>query len=127
MARFPDWYQRLDSILETAAASPLETMGRREIRTLFACSERDSLRLLNQFGATKQKDTLRITPSQVRAHLEELRNSPAFRQYRQQTEQVSAFITVENRPRRCASVCSSAIAPSGCWRLSTAPTTYGAR
>jgi hypothetical protein len=95
MARFPDWYNRLDSILETVAASSLETLGRREIQTLFACSERDSLRLLNQLGATKQKDALRITPSQVRAHLEELRDSPAFRQYRQQTEQVAAFVAVE--------------------------------
>jgi DNA-binding MarR family transcriptional regulator len=112
MARFPDWYSRLDSILETA--SPLETLGRREIQTLFACSERDSLRLLNQFGATKQKDALRITPSQVRAHLEALRDSPTFRQYRQQTGQVTAFVAVEkNRPRKLAS--AGLPAPSTAW------------
>ena len=94
MARFPDWYDRLDIILDNLAELSLETLGRREVQKLFACSERDSLRLLNHFGATKQKDALRIAPSQLRAHLEELRNSPAFRQYRQQTEQVAALVEV---------------------------------
>jgi hypothetical protein len=90
MARFPDWYSRLDTILQTLAESPLETLGRREMQILFACSERDSLRLLNQFGAVKQKDALRIAPVRLRTQLEDLRDSPAFQRYRQRGGQVAA-------------------------------------
>ena len=53
MARPPDWFDRLDALQAILRASEIPSLGRREMRELFACSERESLRLLNRFGALR--------------------------------------------------------------------------
>ena len=54
MARHPEWFERLDAIIEVVRqADGLEWLGRKEIKAIFGCSERDSIRLLHKFGAER--------------------------------------------------------------------------
>ena len=51
MARHPEWFERLDAITEVVRQSGgLEWIGRKEMKVIFCCSERDSIRLLHKFG-----------------------------------------------------------------------------
>ena len=69
MARPPDWFDRLDALQATLQASKIPSLGRREMQELFACSERESLRLLNRFGAVKIGDTLQVARPALLAQL----------------------------------------------------------
>jgi hypothetical protein len=94
MAKYPDWFDRLDSILTTLGASPLDSLDRREIEALFACSERDSLRLLNRFGANKTGGTLQIERASLVRQLEALRTSGAYRSFLSKEDRVTGTMAV---------------------------------
>ena len=50
MARHPGWFERLDAIVDLTRQTRAECLGRKEMKALFGCSERDSIRLLHKFG-----------------------------------------------------------------------------
>lgn len=92
MARHPDWFQRLDSILAAAREAPSDTFGRREIRALFGCAERDSIRLLHRFGAEKAADALSLPRGLLVSHLEAVRRSPAYATFQRKRRQVAKHL-----------------------------------
>ena len=103
MARHPDWFERLDAILEITREAATEALGRNEIRAIFGCSERDSIRLLHKFGATPVHDALSLSKTVLLTQLEEIRSGPAyaaFRRQRQQLAQTLAVARAENVARR---------------------------
>ena len=95
MARPPDWFDRLDALQAILRASEIPSLGRREMQELFACSERESLRLLNRFGAVKIGDTLQLArrPALL-TQLEALRASRTFQLFRQKQQQLSETMAV---------------------------------
>lgn len=103
MARHPDWFARLDAILDTTRQMPLECLGRKEIKAVFACSERDSIRLLHKFGATVNADALSLPRSSLLAQLEALQSGTAYSAFLRQRQQVAKHLAVahaENVARR---------------------------
>lgn len=92
MARHPDWFSRLDSILGAARQVPVESFGRAEIRALFACAERDSIRLLHRFGATKTADALSLPRTSLVEHLEAIRAGAAYAAFLRKRRQVAKHL-----------------------------------
>ena len=103
MARHPGWFERLDAILDIARQSPAEFFGRREMKAVFACSERDGIRLLHKFGATEIADALSLPRASLLTQLEELRLGTAYAAFLRQRQQVAKHLAVahaENVARR---------------------------
>ena len=103
MARHPDWFERLDAILDTIRPMSIECLGRKEMKAVFACSERDSIRLLHKFGATVNADALSLPRSSLRAQLEALQSGTAYSAFLRQRQQVAKHLAVahaENVARR---------------------------
>ncbi len=103
MARHPDWFERLDAILDTTRQMPLECFGRQEMKAVFACSERDSIRLLHKFGATKIADALSLPRSSLLAQLGAIQSGMAYSTFLRQRQQVAQHLAVahaENLARR---------------------------
>ena len=103
MARHPDWFERLDAILDIARESPIECLGRQEMKAIFASSERDSIRLLHKFGATEIADALSLPRSSLLTQLEALRSGTAYSAFLRQRQQVAKHLAVahaENVARR---------------------------
>jgi hypothetical protein len=94
MARYPEWFERLDGILSELKGSP-ERLGRDEIRVLFGIGERDSLRLLNRFGARRSGDALAIDRGSLLHQLEALRSTGAYRAFRAQRGAVGRAVAAE--------------------------------
>ena len=92
MARHPEWFQRLDSILATAREAPSESFGRREIRALFGCAERDSIRLLHTFGAEKVADALSLPRGLLVSQIEAIRIGPAYAAFQRKRRQVAKHL-----------------------------------
>ncbi len=93
MARAPDWYSRLDVILATlGAAEELDWLGRAEIRALFGCGDRDSIRLLHKFGAVVRDDALSLSRASLLPQLEAIAAGPAYAAYRRQREGVAQHL-----------------------------------
>lgn len=93
MARAPDWYSRLDVILTTlSAAEDLDWLGRAEIRALFGCGERDSIRLLHRFGAVVRDDALSLPRTSLLPQLEAIASSSAYAAFRRQREGVARHL-----------------------------------
>src|SRR5215470_7083076 len=79
MARHPDWFERLDAIIEVVReAEQVEWLGRSEIKAIFNCSERDSIRLLHKFGAEERDDVLSLPRSALLAQLEAIRAGSTY-------------------------------------------------
>ena len=79
MARLPDWFDRLDSILEVLRqAETVDSVGRKEVKAIFAVSDRDSIRLLHKFGATIQNDALALPRSSLIVQLEAIRSGSTY-------------------------------------------------
>lgn len=78
MARYPQWFEQVDSILATLAGSAAEWLGRAEIRALFALGERDAIRLLHRFGAEQHHNALLVSRQALRSQLEAIRNGSAY-------------------------------------------------
>ena len=103
MARHPDWFERLDAIVDTTRQMPVESLGRKEMKAVFACSERDSIRLLHKFGAAVNADALSLPRSALLAQLEALRSGMAYAAFLRQRQQVAQHLAVaqaENVARR---------------------------
>jgi len=103
MARHPDWFERLDAILDTIRQMSLECLGRKEMKAVFACSERDSIRLLHKFGATVKADALSLPRSSLLTQLEALQSGTAYSAFLRQRQQVAKHLAVahaENVARR---------------------------
>ena len=90
MARHPQWFERLDAILEVVRASVnTESLGRAEMKAVFACSERDSIRLLHQFGAREQGNALALPRSSLLPQLEAIRGGETFAAFARQRQGVA--------------------------------------
>ena len=103
MARHPDWFERLDAILDSTRQTPLECLGRNEMKAIFGSSERDSIRLLHKFGATEIADALSLPRSSLLIQLEAIRSGTAYAAFLRQRQQVAQNLAVahaENVARR---------------------------
>lgn len=90
MARAPDWFTRLDAILDVArsGATP-DSLGRAELKKLFQVSERDSIRLLHRFGAEERNDALSLPRSSLVIQLEAIRGGDTFAAFVRQRQRVA--------------------------------------
>jgi hypothetical protein len=86
MARHPEWFERLDRIVEGIRQAGIEWLGRREMQAIFDCSERDSIRLLHKFGATERDDVLSLPRAALLAELSAVRGSNAYGNYVRQRQ-----------------------------------------
>lgn len=92
MARHPEWFERLDSITSAVRDAAIEDFGRREVRAVFGCSERDSIRLLHKFGATVRQDALSLPRPALLAQLEAVARSAAYGNFQRQRNQVAEHL-----------------------------------
>jgi len=87
MARLPDWYSRLDVILATlGAAEQVKWLGRAEMRALFGCSDRDSIRLLHKFGGVERDDALALSRKALLPQLEVIAQGNRYTAFRRQRQ-----------------------------------------
>ena len=94
MARHPDWFERLETIIEVVRQSDrLESLGRKEIKAIFCCSERDSIRLLHKFGAAEQNDALALPRTALLTQLEEIRGGNPYAAFLRQRHGVARQLT----------------------------------
>jgi len=94
MARHPDWFERLDTILEVVRQSGgLEWIGRKELKAVFCCSERDSIRLLHKFGAEERDNALSLPRSTLLAQLEAIRSGSTYAAFLRQHHDVVKKLT----------------------------------
>jgi len=94
MARYPDWFERLDPIIEVVRRSNgIEWIGRKELKAIFCCSERDSIRLLHKFGANEQDDALSLPRSALLVQLEAIRSGSAYAAFHRQRHDVVKQLT----------------------------------
>ena len=103
MARHPDWFERLDAIVDLTRETRAECLGRKEMKAVFGCSERDSIRLLHKFGATEIADALSLPRSSLLTQLEALRSGTAYAAFLRQRRQVAKHLATahaENVARR---------------------------
>jgi hypothetical protein len=90
VARSPDWFARLDAILDVARSpSAPEWLGRAEVKTLFAVSERDAIRLLHRFGAAERNDALSLPREALVIQLEAVRGGDTFAAFARQRQGVA--------------------------------------
>ena len=90
MARHPDWYERLDAITEVLRqAAQLDWLGRNEMKAVFGCSDRDSIRLLHKFGAAERNDALSLPRTALLAQLEAIRSGSSYAAFRRQRQNVA--------------------------------------
>jgi len=93
MARAPDWYSRLDTILATlGAAEEVAWLGRAEIGALFGCGDRDSIRLLHKFGAVVRDDALALPRASLLLQLEAIAAGASYAAFRRQREGVAQYL-----------------------------------
>ena len=90
MARCPDWFPRLDGILDVvrSAATP-DRLGRAEMKAVFQSSERDAIRLLHKFGAETGNDALSLPRASLLTQLEAIRAGSAFAAFSRQRQGVA--------------------------------------
>jgi hypothetical protein len=94
MARHPDWFERLDPILELVRrAGALDWIGRQEIGAIFSCSPRDSIRLLHRFGARQRDNALSLPRAELLAQLEAIRSGSTYAAFLGQRQDVVKQIT----------------------------------
>ncbi len=94
MARHPEWFERLDAITEVVRRSGgLEWVGRKEMKAIFCCSERDSIRLLHKFGAEERDNALSLPRSALLAQLEAIRSGSTYEAFLRQRHDVVKHLT----------------------------------
>ena len=94
MARHPDWFERLDPIIEVVRQSTgLDWIGRKEMQTIFCSSERDSIRLLHKFGAEDRDNALSLPRSALLAQLEAIRSGSTYAAFLRQRHDVVKQLT----------------------------------
>ena len=94
MARQPDWFERLDAITEVVGqADQLEWLGRNEIKAIFSCSERDSIRLLHKFGAEERGNALSLLRTALLAQLQAIRVGSTYSAFLRQRQGVAKHLS----------------------------------
>jgi hypothetical protein len=98
MARHPEWFGRLDAITEVVRqSSGIEWIGRKEMKAIFGCSERDSIRLLHKFGAEERDDALSVSWPSLLAQLEAIRSSSTYLAFLRQRQGVAEQLTAAQK------------------------------
>jgi hypothetical protein len=93
MARHPAWIERLEAITEVVRQTDqLEWLGRPEIKAIFSCSERDSIRLLHKFGAEERDDALKLSRFSLLTQLEAIRVGGSYTAFRQRRQEVAKHL-----------------------------------
>ena len=94
MARHPEWFERLDTITDLVRrADGLDWFGRKEMKAIFGCSERDSIRLLHKFGAAERDNALSLPRSALLAQLEAIRSGSTYAAFLRQRHDVVKQLT----------------------------------
>jgi len=93
MARHPDWFERLDLILEVVRRAEFEWIGRKEIKAIFGCSERDSIRLLHKLGAETRDNALSLPRQALAAQLDAIRGGSTYAAFVRQRRGVAEQLT----------------------------------
>jgi hypothetical protein len=94
MARHPEWFRRLEAITEVVRqSSGIEWIGRKEMKAVFGCSERDSIRLLHKFGAEERDDALSVSRPALLAQLEAIRSGGTYLAFLRQRQGVAKQLT----------------------------------
>lgn len=90
MARHPDWFARLDAIVDTVRQAPsLPRLGRVDLKAIFAVSERDAIRLLHRFGAEEHADALSVPRDTLLIQLEAIRAGATYAAFARQRQGVA--------------------------------------
>ncbi|HEX7362268.1 MAG TPA: hypothetical protein VF283_17390 [Bryobacteraceae bacterium] len=90
MARHAEWFVRLEAIAEVVRQSEtLEWLGRKELRAIFNCSERDAIRLLHKFGAEERGDALSLPRASLLAQLEAIQTGSTYAAFLRQRQDVA--------------------------------------
>jgi|SRR5579862_2870172 len=93
MARHPEWFERLEAIAETIRqADQIEWLGRNEIRAIFGCSERDSIRLLHKFGAEDRGNTLSLPRLALIVQIDAIRAGSSYAAFLRQRQDVARHL-----------------------------------
>ena len=93
MARHPEWFERLDAILEVVRGVEVEWLGRKEMKAIFDCSERDSIRLLHKFGAAERENALSLPRSALLVQLGAIRAGSTYEAFLRQRQEVARHLT----------------------------------
>ena len=93
MARHPEWFERLDAIQEVVRRAEGEWLGRKEIKAIFGCSERDSIRLLHKFGAEERENALSLPRLALRVQLEAIQAGSTYAAFLRQRQGVARHLT----------------------------------
>lgn len=94
MARHPGWFERLNAVTEVLRqTSELQWLGRNEIKAIFGCSERDSIRLLHKFGAEEKDNTLSLPRSSLLIQLEAIQAGSTYAAFLQQRQNVAMHLS----------------------------------
>ncbi len=89
----PEWFDRLDAILEVVRqADGLEWLGRTDIKAIFHCSERDSIRLMHKFGAEERANPLSLPRTSLLAQLEALHSGSTFAAFSRKRQGVATHL-----------------------------------
>lgn len=89
MARHPEWFDRVDGIQQVLRQLEVEWLGRKEIRAIFGCSERDSIRLLHKFGAEERENALSLPRSSLLIELSAIRSGSTYEAFLRQRQGVA--------------------------------------
>ena len=101
MARHPDWFDRLDAIHTVVhQAQDLEWLGRNEVKAIFHCSERDSIRLLHKFGAEIRNNSLSLLRSALLPQLEAIRAGSTYAAFLRQRHNVAGQLAAARAATR---------------------------
>jgi hypothetical protein len=92
MARHPDWFERLDAIHEVVRRAEVDWLGRKEMKAIFGCSERDSIRLLHKFGAEERDNALSLPRSALLVQLETIQAGSTYGAFLRQRQEVARHL-----------------------------------
>src|SRR4051812_5258969 len=97
MARHPEWFERLDTILEVLRRADSERLGRREIKAVFGSSDRDSIRLLHKLGAEEKDNALSLPRTALLTQLEVIRGGNAYAAFLRKRRGVAEQLTLARK------------------------------
>ncbi len=129
MARHPDWFERLDAIIEVVRQSTgLDWIGRKEMQTIFCSSERDSIRLLHKFGAEDRDNALSLPRSALLAQLQAIGSGSTYAAFLRQRHDVVKQLTAARAEAAARQFHVTSRAPEDrCTRLQDLPNTISWR
>src|SRR3954447_1632292 len=93
MARHPEWFDRLEGIVELVRKAEWEWLGRQEIKAIFGCSERDSIRLLHKFGAEERDNALSLPRTVLLVQLKAIRAGSTYAAFLRQRHGLVKHLT----------------------------------